>query len=97
MCSNLTFLQGKTTLYSAMFGSADVDNSRATSMFINESSIEQIQPVLPDNVELMKLCSVAQLLYPDSLHHQTWLALRLHRNTVPDCKLCFYSFYIILF
>jgi len=78
------YLQGKKLLYASVFGA--VDSSATTSLFLSESSLETVQPQLPDREDLVRLSAVAQSLYPNSLHYQAWLALRLPEKELSDCK-----------
>ena len=57
-----------------------------SSMLLNEPSLDRIQAVLPSNEEVLTHCVTAQKLYPHSLEHQTWLALRQHnQDNIPQC------------
>ncbi|XP_023311768.1 E3 SUMO-protein ligase RanBP2, partial [Anoplophora glabripennis] len=62
-------------LYKKVFVKRDQQLKISTSFFV--SSFQVLEPVikLPDPLDLVKFDEVAQLVYPDSLHHYIWLGL----------------------
>ncbi|KAJ8928994.1 hypothetical protein NQ314_018352 [Rhamnusium bicolor] len=62
-------------LFKKMFVKRDQQLKMSTSFFV--SNPQTLEPVikLPDPSDLIKFDEIAQLVYPDSLHHYIWIAL----------------------
>lgn len=65
----------KEQLFKKVFVKRDQQLKMSTSFFVSNS--QSLEPIikLPDPLDLMKYDEVAQLVYPDSLHHYIWLGL----------------------
>lgn len=67
-------------LYKKLFLTRDYQSKMKSSFFTTTTDLMDISLRLPEPQTLRTYASVAQLQYPDSLHHLIWLYLHQHRT-----------------
>ncbi|KAG5883507.1 hypothetical protein JTB14_013934 [Gonioctena quinquepunctata] len=74
----------KEQLFKKMFVKRDQHIKMSSSFFVSSTQPLDVAIKLPDPTDLQKYDEIAQLVYPDSLHHYIWMA---KNNKLSDVEL----------